>query len=88
MTKTCVSNMTLCPRIAPLESSGGALNHTKSVSGAKPARIIAAIAKVIRTATAVCLNDNPDPRICANIPLIAPLPRHVRKITSGNFIAV
>src|ERR1043166_8335980 len=45
--KTCVSNMTLWPRIAFFDASGGALDQTKNVIGAKPPRIVAAIAKLI-----------------------------------------
>src|SRR5438874_1832960 len=41
-----------------------------------------------KIASAVCLKERPEPKSCASIPLTAPLLMQVRKISSGNFIAV
>ena len=64
------------------------MDQMKSVIGLNPPRMTAAIAKLMRMASDVCLNERPEPRICASIPLTTALPAQVRKISSGNLIAV
>ena len=81
--------MRLCPNAASTsEPSGGALYQMKRVIGLNPARMIDEIAKLMRMANDVCLNERPVPRICASIPLSTALAPQVRKIRAGNLIAV